>query len=69
MRIITKGKIPKEKTYQIVCKRCGTVFEAATSEMDYSPPFQRNEGFYSIDCPLCGEFCSVDREEGRERDE
>jgi hypothetical protein len=52
MRIIKKGSLPKERTYETRCKHCGTVFEFQGKEarLYINPTF-------IISCPVCFAEC------------
>lgn len=54
MRIIKKGKLPKERKAILCCDKCKTKFECSVKEMKYRFD-QRDGDFYEVNCPFCRE--------------
>ena len=60
MKIIKRGELPQNKTYQTKCRRCKTVFEFEKNE---AQPFNdRGEMVLVIDCPVCKHTLSVNQQ-------
>ena len=60
MKIIERGELPQNKTYQTKCHRCKTVFEFEKNE---AQPFNdRGEMVLVIDCPVCKHTLSVNQQ-------
>lgn len=53
MRILTKGKLPTEKVYEVKCRYCKTRFEFKKGEAKEVDD-QRDGTYLSIRCPLQG---------------
>ena len=51
MKIIKRGCLPGEKTMRATCNHCHTIFEFKEKEAKLE--FDRNEGFYRVQCPVC----------------
>jgi len=49
MKIIKEGTLPQNKTYQIECKSCGTIFEFQSFEAKTVSQSK----WLVIKCPLC----------------
>ena len=59
MKIITKGQIPEERMYRVVCRNCHTVFEFQYKEAQ--EVFDQRDGNYlKIPCPLCSKEQTID---------
>ena len=60
MKIIERGELPQNKTYQAKCHRCKTIFEFEKHE---AQPFNdRGEMVLAIDCPVCKRTLSVNQQ-------
>ena len=68
VRIIEKGKDPKEKTFRITCHNCKTIFEFEAFEATKGGGTYRDnhEYFYQLPCPVCNYRCTAyDKDELR----
>lgn len=52
MRIITKGKLPEDALYEVICQHCKTVFEFERREAKFTSD-QRDGDYLIIICPVC----------------
>jgi len=52
MKIIRHGQKPEEKTYEVTCAHCRTVFEFTQGEAKYRSD-QRDGDYLEIPCPVC----------------
>lgn len=52
MKIIKRGELPEEKTYQETCSRCKSVLEFQAGELRPSPD-PRDQGECFVCCPVC----------------
>lgn len=57
MRIISKGILPKDKTYTTTCNKCKTMYEFTQS--DGTLMNDRNELIVCINCPVCKSSAAV----------
>lgn len=67
MKILKEGNLKRLKRPLIFdCETCGCEFEADNTE--YTWEFSQREGYgwYSIKCPTCGYFVTVDDNEVKE---
>ena len=53
MRIIKKGKVPREE-WQITCKKCGCIFAFERRDIQSD----RRDGDFVI-CPTCNEYIGI----------
>ena len=53
MRIIKKGKVPKEE-WQTTCKKCGCIFAFDRKDIHYD----QRDGDWVI-CPTCNEYIGI----------
>ena len=53
MRIIRKGKLPKEQEYKIICPKCFTVFAYTHSEVGPQMSQLSFSIFSGVTCPVC----------------
>jgi RNase P subunit RPR2 len=61
LRIIKHGDVNRLKQIKrFECKSCGCIFEADNSE--YKHEFSQREmcGWYSVQCPTCNKYVTVD---------
>lgn len=56
MKIITRGRVPEERTYRFECTHCRTVFEAIQRECQYISD-QRDGDCMRYNCPVCTRAC------------
>lgn len=56
MKIIRKGKMPKEYLYYN-CYKCGCQFAATTDESEYFDGGNQHDSGYTYRCPTCGTLC------------
>jgi RNase P subunit RPR2 len=52
MKIIKKGKIPKDIPYNVSCDDCSTIFEFHAKEAKYTTD-TRDGDYLTIKCPVC----------------
>jgi hypothetical protein len=58
MEIIERGTLPTERQHEIRCRNCKTLFRFKCHEATYVPD-ERDGDFLSINCPVCGDQCTV----------
>lgn len=51
MRVIKRGILPIEKSQELTCRNCESVFEVLNSELTDSS--QYNESYTYVKCPVC----------------
>lgn len=59
MKIIKKGKPPKEQIIRKTCDNCKIIFEFSKEETERHSDY-RNGSFRSIICPVCSEKKYID---------
>jgi len=58
VKILKEGILPGDKVYKSTCRHCDTVFEFQAKEANLVGD-QRDGNYYSINCPLCENICTV----------
>ena len=64
MRILKRGVRPETLVYRASCYKCKSEFEFSRSEAQFHDD-QRDGAYLSVDCPVCGNGCTVQANQGR----
>lgn len=59
MKIIKRGKLPKDRVARTTCEECKTTFEVTQGECTPVYPLRGTDDYFKIPCPVCKTTCNI----------